>query len=134
MTVYPEKQGEVFEVVIYPELFTGEFPYSRVEGDRSGDRINFWAHDTGSLSIIKEMNDVAIVRESGHHWRSGLGNFPYAHPRYYIGIFGIGRGHVREKTDCFIVIYSISYSSKTAKKAKELAMELLESLGIECIS
>lgn len=109
------------EVEVYGDLFTGEYPCHRGPG-----RVGFWAHETGPLSIIKEEGSRAIIREAGHQYFSGRGNFPYTSPRYYIGVFCTKlEATIKEY---FTAIYSIEYTRKTAKVVRGLAEELYETL------
>jgi hypothetical protein len=124
MALYPTKDGEVFEVYSMGHIFTGEYPYTE-----NTFGINFWANETGRLKVIYRMGYTAIIREAGHTWRSGLGNFPYAPPKYYVGIFGMGTGHTGRMSKCFIAIYCIEYTRANMKLAKDLAHELAESLN-----
>jgi hypothetical protein len=116
------------EAEAYGDLFTGEYPYHRGKGG-----IGFWAHETGSLSIIKEEGNRAIIREGGHQYFSGRGEFPYTSPRYYVGVFCMSEayGTGKKEVECFTAIYSIEYTRATASAAKQLAEELYETLKEE---
>lgn len=116
------------EVEVYGDLFTGEYPCHHSELG-----IGFWAHETGPLSFIKEEGNRAIIREGGHQYFSGRGEFPYTSPRYYIGVFCISEAHGtgKKEVECFTAIYSIQYTRETARVAKELANELYETLKEE---
>lgn len=110
------------------DLFADAYPYHRGPGG-----ISFWANVTGVLKIIKEEGSRAIIRESGHRYFSGIGNWPRTGPRYYIGVFtkSVGRGSGLRVVDCFTAFYSIQYTRETAKGAKELAEELYDTLKEE---
>ena len=116
------------EIEVYGDLFAEEFPCRRTEYG-----ISFWGHETGKLKIIKEEHSRAIIRESGHQYFSGRGNFPYTSPRYYIGVFCMSkaRGAGNRVVECFTAFYSFEYTRETAKVAKELADELYETLKEE---
>ena len=126
MTIYPEKSEEVLEIYTLGHTYTGEYPCHRSEWG-----INFWANQTAQLKIIKEEGNAAIIKEAGHHWRSGIGEFPYTPPKYYVGIFGMGTGHTGTVGSCFIAIYCIEYTKAYMKVAKDLALELMETLKKE---
>lgn len=113
------------EIEIYGDLFADDYPCHR---DAWG--IRFWANETGPLKIIKEQCHRAIIRESGHQYFSGRGNFPYTSPRYYIGVFCMSkaRGAGNRVVECFAAFYSIQYTREMAKVARELAEELYETL------
>ena len=106
------------------DLFADDYPCRLTEG-----RVSFLAHETGPLKIIQQENNVSIIRESGHQYFRGRGEFPYTSPRYYIGMFNfrLARREL-EEIHKFSVIYTFKYMRNQQKVAKEIAFELFENL------
>lgn len=114
----------MIEIDVHGDLFAEDYACRINEG-----RVRFWGSETGELKIIKQEGDIAVIRESGHQYFSGRGNFPYTSPRYYIGVFNFGKTRgTRDETERFSTIYSFEYTKTDMKLAKDLALELMESL------
>ena len=113
------------QIDVHGDLFAEDLACRTSEG-----RVAFWGSETGELKIIKQEKHVAIIRESGHQYFSGRGNFPYTSPRYYVGIFNFGKTRgTRDEVDRFSVIYSFAYKKNQQKEAKELALELFNNIN-----
>jgi len=114
----------MIEISIHGDLFAEDYACRTTEYG-----VAFWGSETGELKIIKRENDFAIIRESGHQYFSGRGNFPYTSPRYYIGMFNFGKTRgTRNEVDRFSVIYSFEYKKNQQKEARELALELFNNI------
>ena len=114
----------MIEIDVHGDLFAADYAYRISEWG-----VAFWGSETGKLKIIKQEKDVAIIRESGHQYFSGRGNFPYTSPRYYVGIFNFGETReTRDEVDRFSVIYSFAYTRNQQKEARELALELFNNI------
>ena len=111
------------EIAYFGDLFTGEYP-----AHISEHGIDFWGHETGELKILERSAGKVLIREAGHSFFSGRGEQAYGHPRYYIGIVGLGKGHGRDVTECVIVFYSVEYTKQTQGIAKETAYDLYNNL------
>lgn len=115
----------MIKVDVHGDLFAEDFACHRTEWG-----VSFWGSETGKLKITKQENDFAIIRESGHQYFSGRGNFPYTSPRYYVGIFNFGETKgTRDEVDRFSVIYSFAYKKNQQKEARELALELFDNIS-----
>lgn len=114
----------MIEVDVHGDLFAEDLACRINENG-----VRFWARETGRLKIVYQKESVAIIRESGHQYFSGRGNFPYTPPRYYVGIFNFGNAEgARGEVERFSVIYSFEYKRNQQKDAKELAHELFDNL------
>jgi len=120
----------MIEVDVHGDLFAEDYACRTTEYG-----IVFWGNETGKLKIIKQEKDVAIIRESGHQYFSGRGNFPYTSPRYYVGIINFGKTRgTKGEVDRFSAIYSFEYKKNQQKEARELALELFNNIKECCVA